>query len=229
MIERLSDRLTPFKKYTVEVILICIALIITIFAFAQSSISQSQASVEFSENVLGTSIESVSASPVPSPVDVYIAVDVSGAVLEPDVYKLKVGARLGEAIDMAGGLASTADRLFVSRNYNFARKLSDQEKIYIPYYSDTSSGIFVEEPRILDYLQPLGSQNESTEMSVSPSDETVSINSASLSQLDTLPGVGPVTAQKIIDNRPYESVDDLLLKQVVKVSVFEDIESMLSL
>jgi competence protein ComEA len=53
---------------------------------------------------------------------------------------------------------------------------------------------------------------------------SVNINQATEEELDALPGVGPVTAQKIISNRPYQSVDDLVSKKAVGQSVFSKIK-----
>ncbi len=57
----------------------------------------------------------------------------------------------------------------------------------------------------------------------------VSLSEATLAELDTLPGIGPVTAQKIIDGRPYEVVEEILQRHIVSTSVFADIKSMITL
>jgi competence protein ComEA len=58
---------------------------------------------------------------------------------------------------------------------------------------------------------------------------TVNINTASESELDTLPGVGNVTAGKIISNRPYNALDELLSKKVVNTGVFEQIKDKITI
>lgn len=57
----------------------------------------------------------------------------------------------------------------------------------------------------------------------------VNLNTTSLGELDKLPGVGPVTAQKIIDGRPYVSVDELLSSKIVGKSVYDKIKNQISI
>lgn len=163
----------------------------------------------------------------------HIYVEISGAILEPDVYEVPPGTRLKKVIEMAGGLSDLADKRYVARNYNLAKFVGDQEKIYIPYLQDISNGTFVEQKRILEYLSPLYStQSKPIELGVLSTPQSsgnISLNSASLSELDTLPGVGPVTAQKITDNRPYTSIDELVSKSVVNQSTFDKIRDLVSL
>lgn len=126
-------------------------------------------------------------------------IDVQGAVVHPGVYKLNSDARLQDGLIAAGGLSATADREWVAKNLNLAAKLKDGIKIYVP----------------------LAGQGEVSSISTS---DLININMASLSSLDKLPGIGPVTGQKIIDNRPYADVNDLLTKKVVGKKVFEQIK-----
>jgi len=137
-----------------------------------------------------------------------ITVDVEGAVVSPGIYSLDSSSRIKDALIAAGGLASNADRDFVAKNLNLALKLADAAKIYIPKKGENLSA------------NGTGSQ---TRISL------ININSASLSELDSLPGIGAVTAQKIIDGRPYQAVDELLSKKIVKSSVFEKIKDKISI
>ncbi len=141
--------------------------------------------------------------------DTAIAVDVGGAVIKPGVYELKVGARINDALIAAGGLGEEADREWVEKNLNLAQKVTDGQKIYIP------------------------SQEESNTNKVSPSfnkgETFVKINTASAAELDTLWGVGPATAQKIISGRPYSNIEDLLTKKIIKSNVYETIKDKISL
>lgn len=143
-----------------------------------------------------------------------IFVDVAGAVVRPGVYQLTVDGRVRDALIQAGGLSAMADREWISRNLNLALKLRDGAKIYVPKRGEStahsaSSG-------------QVGGVN-------TVSDGLVNINSATLSQLDKLPGVGPVTGQKIIDNRPYNDVNELVTKKVVGKKVFEQIKEKVTL
>lgn len=138
-------------------------------------------------------------------------IDVSGAVQKPGVYKLPGNARTQDALIAAGGFSADADRDYVSKSMNLAAPLTDGMKLYIPAVGEvvsarSNSGII------------LGSNSG-----------LISINSASSSELESLPGIGPVTAGKIIDNRPYSSIDELLSRKIVGKSTFEKIQNSVGL
>ena len=143
--------------------------------------------------------------------DQKITVDVEGAVINPGVYSLNSNSRVKDALIAAGGISSSADRYWIAKNLNLALKLSDSMKIYIPFQGETDSA-----------------SSGQAASGVVQTSSLININSASLSELDTLPGIGPVTAQKITDGRPYSSIDDLLTKKIVKSSVFEKIKNKIS-
>src|SRR5206468_190887 len=111
---------------------------------------------------------------------------------------LSAQSRVQDAVRAASGFATDADQQKVSQTLNLAAKLSDTMKIYIPRIGDTQTS------SVLD-ASTLSDQNGNSAV--------VNINTASASDLDALPGIGQVTAQKIIDNRPYTSVDDLQTKK----------------
>lgn len=136
-----------------------------------------------------------------------IVVDVEGAVLKPGVYKLPVDSRVQDALIAAGGMGEHADRQKVAKGMNLAAKVIDGGKVYIPFTGENSSG-----GSTADAL--LGAKTSGL----------VNINTASETELDSLPGVGPSTAQKIISSRPYTSVEELISKKVVGKSAFEKIK-----
>ena len=137
-----------------------------------------------------------------------INIDLSGAVLKPGVYKLKDGKLLEDAIKEAGGFAQEANKEYISKYLNLAQKLSDGMKIYVPYEGD---------------LAPIGVAVGGV-VAGTNSSQMVNINSSTQSELEALPGIGPVTAAKIISGRPYQKVDDLLSQKIVSKSVFEKIK-----
>lgn len=147
-------------------------------------------------------------------------VDVSGEVKSPGVYALSASARVEDAIKAAGGVTESADPLFVSKTLNLAQKVSDGMKIYIPKKSENLK---------LDAGQA-GSSGIVAGSQVVAGAQTalININTASSKELETLPKVGPVTAQKIIDKRPYSSIEELLTKKAVNKSVYEEIKGMVS-
>jgi competence protein ComEA len=135
-----------------------------------------------------------------------ITVDIEGAVLKPGVYQISSNSRLQDALVAAHGLAQSADREWVSKNLNLAQRLTDGAKIYVP-----KTGENIKEEKDLQ----VGIEN--------PLKGKINLNTASIKELDGLPGVGMVTAQKIIDNRPYATIDDFLSKKVVNSRVFGQI------
>ncbi len=210
-------------KHKIEVFFLSLAIIATILSiilYIKTSQELNNQLITFENNeVKKTRVVSL----IPKRT---IFIDMSGAVEKPDLYQVTSGARLKDIMVLANGLSLNADRDFFARNYNLARTVRDQEKIYIPTKQEVRSGIFKEPTRLIDYgygpsttdISP-SSQNQS-EITVSK----ININSASLEELDLLPGVGPVTAQKIVDNRPYSSVNELLLKKIIKKNVYENIK-----
>ncbi len=150
-----------------------------------------------------------------------ITLDVEGAVISPGVYKLQKDARIQDALIAAGGLSDKADREKVSKGLNLASKVVDGGKIYIPFIGDTASPL----GGSTNIAQGLTGDSSAVGDSNSG---TININSASAVQLDSLPGVGPVTSGKIINNRPYEKIEDLVSKKAVGQSVFEKIKDKIS-
>jgi competence protein ComEA len=141
-----------------------------------------------------------------------ILVDMEGAVVKPGVYKLPANSRIQDGLVAAGGLSAQADRDYIAKNLNLATKLADGAKVYIPIIGQAVNGASV--------------PNASSEgMVVGP---LININVSLESQLDTLPGIGPVTAKKIIAGRPYNSVDELLSKKIVGTKVFDQIKDKIS-
>lgn len=139
-----------------------------------------------------------------------IKVDIEGAVVNPGLYSLPEGSRVEDGITAAGGLMADADYEYVAKTLNRAMRLVDGAKVFFPTSESNQS---------------MGSVSLQTEEVSS----LISVNTASESQLDTLPGVGPVTAKKIIDNRPYQTLEELVSKKAVGQSVFEKIKNQISI
>lgn len=140
-----------------------------------------------------------------------ISVDVSGAVKNPGVYKLQDGSRIEDSLKAAGGFAENVNQEYVSKYLNLAQKLSDGSKVYVPQEGEQTSGV---------QSQAVAGVNTQSK---------VNINTASQSEIEALPGIGPVTASKIISGRPYQQIEDLLNKKVVSKAVFEKIKDQLVL
>jgi competence protein ComEA len=159
-----------------------------------------------------------------------IHIDVSGAVLNPDLYEATPGSRLKDIIDLAGGLSGEADKLYIARNFNMSKFVSDEEKIYLPYTWDITNGTFTESPRVLEYLSSdIETKKQSTVPEINSTEGLISLNESSIDELDSLPGIGPVSAQKIIDGRPFTATDELITKKIINSSVFEKIKDLIYL
>jgi competence protein ComEA len=154
------------------------------------------------------SSEATNVSPLPTK---EIVVDVEGAVQKPGIYNLPEESREQDAIKAAGGVSSKANFEAIAKGMNMAARLSDGMKLYIPFE---------------DELPTTSTGDQSV---IGASTGSISVNSASESQLESLPGVGAVTAGKIISNRPYSSLEDLTAKKAVSNSVFQKIKDLISL
>src|SRR3989344_3125996 len=137
-----------------------------------------------------------------------IKVDVEGEVIKPGGYELSQDARVQDALIAAGGLTSDANRKAI----NLAAKIVDGQKIYVPAEGEIVTGT-----------------TRSTSSGQASITGLISVNSASTSELEELPGIGPVTAGKIIDNRPYGSVEELLERKIVGKATYEKIRDLISL
>lgn len=172
-----------------------------------------------------------------------VVVHVTGAVHSPSVVSLRAGARVQDAVEEAGGLKEQAD----AEAINLARVLQDGEQIHIPARGEAP------EPGRADSdsaaSNPAGSAETGSggdsaagapgsagsaagSAAADPNPGAkVDLNTADLTTLETLPGVGPVTAEAIIAHReeqPFASVEDLLLVQGIGPKTFESLKDRVS-
>lgn len=144
-----------------------------------------------------------------------IVVHVVGAVKHPGVYTLEEGKRVKDAIEIAGGELPDADLL----RLNLAQKLHDEDKLYVPRLGETPDE---SETESSSYGATIGIGVNSKD------DEKIDINKASEIELTQLPGIGPVTAQKIIDyrkeNGSFKSIDDIKNVSGIGDKKFEQIK-----
>ena len=139
-----------------------------------------------------------------------VRVQVSGAVLEPGIYDVPANCRVEEAIAAAGGLAENAD----SERVNLVRKVRDGMQIRVPVQKAArTNSTQRENSKAKSGLGESASGKSSSAKAGSGRMQSVRINSASASELQQLPGIGPALAQRIVETRNngrFTSADDLL-------------------
>lgn len=210
--DSLKDKmLSIWRSFRAEIILISISFFILVVSLAVFVSVEGEKSKILFEEKLDAQITNNQ-----SPTSEKIYIDLAGAVEEPDVYQVTSGARLKDVLVLANGLSAEADRVFFARNFNLARILQDQEKIYIPSKNEVEEGIV----KSASAVKGESAQNSSSK---------ININTASEAELDTLPGVGEATAQKIIENRPYLSIEELLEKKAVNKGQWEEIKELVTI
>lgn len=148
-------------------------------------------------------VEEASPTATPAP---FIFVDVGGAVARPGVQRLMSGTRVGDAIASAGGATADADLAALNR----AALLRDGARVYVPRLGETP---------------PAGSLGSDAE-------DKIDLNHATANELETLPGIGPATASRIIrsrDQRPFAKLEELQTRGLVSARVLTDIRDLLTL
>ena len=154
--------------------------------------------------------------PTPSPPSMtQIVVHVSGAVESPGVYQLPIGSRIDDAIKTAGGALPDADL----NRLNLAARVADGQQVVVP--------------RRLAQVSPAPVAGSGPAAAVSsPTTGRVNVNTASIPELDALPGVGPVTAQRIVAYReqhgPFARVEQLREAKLVNTPTFEKIKDLVA-
>ncbi len=169
-----------------------------------------------------TPVEIIPPDPTPSPVPTSTAtalplrIYVTGAVLQPDVYRLAPGSIVKDAIEAAGGVTGDADLVRI----NLAQELHDQQQVYVPRVGEADA------PPPVTGGTPTLSSGE-----VAPGGK-VNINTATLEELDTLPGIGSELAERIIEfreaNGPFKSIEDITLVSGIGQVTFEKMKDRIS-
>jgi competence protein ComEA len=148
-----------------------------------------------------------------------VIIDVEGAVNVPGVHRLPSGSLLDDALAAAGGLMPQADLDRVARELNRADKLKAHQKIYVPFVTERTLAATFGAPT-------------STTTSSDDGGELINLNSATAEELDKLPGVGPSTAQKIIDYREqnggFQSVEQLNDVSGIGDATFEKLKDLVT-
>jgi len=162
--------------------------------------------------------EPIKLSPPPTAPPILVHVD--GAVNNPGVHTLPVGSRVRDAVQAAGGLQSDAQDFTL----NLAAIVQDGDFLYVPFEPpltpESGQGI------IATPAQPPGYPMSTSTLGV------ININTAPQDQLETLPGIGPVTAQKIIAHReingPFASIQAIQDVSGIGPVTFEKIRDLIT-
>ena len=163
------------------------------------------------ESVEGTTVVEttmlVEKTEVSTTQETVIFVDIKGAVKNPGVYQMKVGDRVKDALDAAGGLTEEAD----SQKVNLAKRLEDQMAIVVPKVGEEAEEI------------PAGATSKEE-----AKEGKVNINTATVEELKTLKGVGEKKAEAIIEyrkkNGSFKTKEDLMKVRGIGKKLFESFE-----
>jgi competence protein ComEA len=191
---------------------------------------------------LASPTEAVHISTVPSPSPSFeilssqkpagIRVEISGGVAQPGVISLPEKSRLMDAISAAGGWGERVDPLRVEICLNLAAPLEDGSAVRVPTRDDRlllgltgveCGPLYSSAAEIAAAGVPVGTATSTA------SGGKIDLNHASVEELDTLPGIGPVTAAKIIAARkekPFLIVDDLRDRKIISESVLKEIRAL---
>ena len=196
------------KEQLVIMFLILVIIIISLFSFLKKDkLNSSSADLNNSvnpEDLLKEIEKDTEETEEGSPIMVHI----SGEVYKPGLVELGLGSRVVDAVELAGGLKKDADM----DRINLAKKLLDEEKIYIP---------------------KIGEENAPVEISLeleSGDSQKININTATKEQLMTLPGIGEVLAGRIVDyreNTSFNNIEDIKNVSGIGDKKFEGIQDLI--
>lgn len=156
-----------------------------------------------------------------------IIVHVSGAVNKEGIFELEENSRVADAIEAAGGIKENA----YMKNINLASLLEDGMKVYIPTKEEcenqesmTFEGSIINEEKI-------NTREQDNEIEQKNKNSKININTANLEELDTLPGIGESTANKIInyrkENGKFETIEEIKEVSGIGDSKFEQIKDLI--
>lgn len=141
-----------------------------------------------------------------------VRVDVTGAVIRPDVYRLPVGSIVKDAIQAAGGTTADADLTHI----NLAAELVDQEQLRVPHMGEAEA------------ISPASVGDPTPPATSAAAIARLNINRASVDELIRLPGIGPELAQRIVEWRTthgdFERIEDIKQVHGIGDSIFERIK-----
>jgi competence protein ComEA len=118
-----------------------------------------------------------------------------------------------DAVKKAGGFTEKTSLEYVARNVNLSKILVNNQKVYIPSKEELLCELKPFTLKIEEIMPSISPENSAPEEDIAGNpveNDCVNINTGTITELDSLDGIGPSTAQKIIDSRPYNTTTDLL-------------------
>lgn len=151
-----------------------------------------------------------------------LLVDVQGAVARPGLVRLPAGARVADAIAAAGGYTKETDLLAASAQINLAAALADGAQVFVPIRGVAIGG----------GGGGGGGTGAGAGSGGGGGGGLVNLNTASAEELEALPGIGPVTVEKIVaarQERPFATLEELVEREVMHSGQLEDIRELVTL
>ncbi|MBI3745272.1 MAG: helix-hairpin-helix domain-containing protein [Chloroflexi bacterium] len=148
-----------------------------------------------------------------------VVIDVAGAVLRPGVYRLPLGARVGDAIRAAGGYGPRVDAASASTQLNLAAALTDGQQVRVPSRDDPPS------------RATIGGGGTGATGGGAMAGSRVDLNRATQAELEALPGIGPSTAAKIIASRSttaFKTIQELRDRKLVGQKTFDGLKDLVT-
>jgi competence protein ComEA len=152
-----------------------------------------------------------------------LVVEIVGAVAHPGVFRLPADARVGDLVSAAGGFGPRVDTGRATRELNLAAPLHDGDQVRVPSRDDAS-----QPPTPTGH--PTGGGAATGKPPAVPAGP-ISLNRGTAAELDTLPGVGPATAAKIIASReekPFVTAQDLRTRKLVGEKTFDKLKALVT-
>lgn len=199
----MNEAMARYRPYLAMMFLFLIVLVGTIF---------------FLRRPEPTALTMTTPTPRPTPTLASITVDVRGAINKPGVYTLAAGSRVQDALTSAGETTNNAD----TRTLNLARKLNDGELLYVPAQGEAT-------PTNVPVAATTSARGTPT---LKPPSGKINLNTATLAELDTLPGIGPAIAQRIIEyrqqNGAFTKIEDVKKVRGIGDAMFEQIKDLIT-
>ena len=205
------------KEQLVIMFLILIIIIISLFSFLKKDIIKSSGD-KMEDGIdpkdLLVEIETDEEGEEDTEENQIIMVHISGEVYNPGLVELELGSRVIDAVELAGGLKKDADM----DRINLAKKLVDEEKIYIPKIGEEETHI---------EISAVGMSNNTN----ANTNGQIDINTCTKEELMSLPGIGEVLAQRVIEYReqnPFKTIEDIKNVSGIGDKKFESIKDLIT-